>query len=156
MTAPRAYDITQMLQKSEAFCAYQERCSSEVLAKLERMGAQDGEVILILNSLIENRFLDDARFAAAYAIGKLRIKHWGINKIKQGLQLKKIDPEHIQLALDKMYTEENYFGILEQIADRKWRDLDKEKDPWTRKQKLYRFLASRGFKYDEFSDLKFE
>jgi len=156
MTAPRAYDITQMLQKSEAFCAYQERCSSEVLAKLERMGAQDGEVILILNSLIENRFLDDARFAAAYAIGKLRIKHWGINKIKQGLQLKKIDPEHIQLALDKMYTEENYFGILEQIADRKWRDLAKEKDPWTRKQKLYRFLASRGFKYDEFSDLKFE
>jgi len=156
MTAPRAYDITQMLQKTEAFCAYQERCSSEVLAKLERMGAQDGEVILILNSLIENRFLDDARFAAAYAIGKLRIKHWGINKIKQGLQLKKIDPEHIQLALDKMYTEENYFGILEQIADRKWRDLAKEKDPWTRKQKLYRFLASRGFKYDEFSDLKFE
>jgi regulatory protein len=156
MTAPRAYDITQMLQKSEAFCAYQERCSSEVLAKLERMGAQEGEVILILNSLIENRFLDDARFATAYAIGKLRIKHWGINKIKQGLQLKKIDPEHIQLALDKMYTEENYFGILEQIADRKWRDLAKEKDPWTRKQKLYRFLASRGFKYDEFSDLKFE
>lgn len=156
MTAPRAYDITQMLQKTEAFCAYQERCSSEVLAKLERMGAQDGEVVLILNSLIENHFLDDARFAAAYAIGRLRIKHWGINKIKQGLQLKKINPEYIQLALDKMYTEENYFGILEQIADRKWRELAKEKDPWTRKQKLYRFLASRGFKYDEFSDLKFE
>lgn len=156
MTAPRAYDLAQMLQKSEAFCAYQERCSSEVLAKLERMGAQEGEILLVLNSLIEHKFLDDARFALAYAVGKLRIKHWGYNKIKQGLQLKKIDPALILDALQKMYDQENYFGILQQIADRKWRELAKEKDPWTRKQKLYRFLASRGFKFDEFSDLKFE
>ncbi len=156
MTAPRAYDLTQMLQKSEAFCAYQERCSAEVIEKLVRMGAQDGEILIVLNALIENKFLDDARFAAAYAVGKLRIKHWGINKIKQGLQLKKLDPALIQDALQKMYDQENYFGILQQIADRKWRELAKEKDPWTRKQKLFRFLASRGFKYDEFSDLKFD
>jgi regulatory protein len=156
MTAPRAYDLTQMLQKSEAFCAYQERCSAEVIEKLVRMGAQDGEILIVLNALIENKFLDDARFAAAYAVGKLRIKHWGINKIKQGLQLKKLDPALIQDSLQKMYDQENYFGILQQIADRKWRELAKEKDPWTRKQKLFRFLASRGFKYDEFSDLKFD
>jgi regulatory protein len=145
-----------MLQKSEAFCAYQERCSAEVIEKLVRMGAQDGEILIVLNALIENKFLDDARFAAAYAVGKLRIKHWGINKIKQGLQLKKLDPALIQDSLQKMYDQENYFGILQQIADRKWRELAKEKDPWTRKQKLFRFLASRGFKYDEFSDLKFD
>lgn len=156
MTAPRAYDLTQMLQKSEAFCAYQERCSAEVIEKLVRMGAQDGEILIVLNALIENKFLDDARFAAAYAVGKLRIKHWGINKIKQGLQLKKLDPALIHDALQKMYDQENYFGILQQIADRKWRELAKEKDPWTRKQKLFRFLASRGFNYDEFSGLKFD
>lgn len=156
MTAPRAYDLTQMLQKSEAFCAYQERCSSEVIEKLKRMGAEDGEILQVLTALIDHNFLDDARFATAYAVGKLRIKHWGCNKIKQGLQLKKIDPALIQEALQKMYDQENYFGILQQIANRKWQELSKEKDPWTRKQKLYRFLASRGFKFDEFSDLKFE
>jgi regulatory protein len=156
MTAPRAYDLAQMLQKSEAFCAYQERSSHEVLEKLKRLGAQEGEVIQIINSLIENKFLDDDRFAKAYAVGKLRIKHWGVNKIKQGLQLKRIERELINEAIQYMYNGENYFEILQDIAARKWQELHKEKDPWMRKQKLFRFLASRGFNYDEFSDLKFD
>jgi regulatory protein len=156
MSAPRAYDLTQMLQKSEAFCAYQERSSYEVLEKLKRLGAQEGEIIQILNALIENNFLDDERFAKAYAVGKLRIKHWGVNKIKQGLQLKRIDREVITKAIQNMYNEENYAGILQDVANRKWQELHKEKDPWMRKQKLFRFLASRGFNYDEFSELKFE
>ncbi|MFM6946413.1 MAG: regulatory protein RecX [Flavobacteriales bacterium] len=145
-----------MLQKSEAFCAYQERSSFEVLEKLKRLGAQEGEMIQIINSLIENKFLDDERFAKAYAVGKLRIKHWGVNKIKQGLQLKRIDRQVILEAIQNMYNEENYFGILQDIAARKWQELHKEKDPWIRKQKLFRFLASRGFNFDEFSDLKFD
>lgn len=156
MLAPRAYDLTQMLQKSEAFCAYQERCSHEVLEKLKRLGAQDGEIIQIMNALIENNFLDDKRFAKAYAVGKLRIKYWGVNKIKQGLKLKRLDNELIALALKNVYAEENYFGILQDVANRKWQELHKEKDPWMRKQKLFRFLASRGFNFDEFSELKFD
>lgn len=156
MLAPRAYDLTQMLQKSEAFCAYQERCSHEVLEKLKRLGAQDGEIIQIMNALIENNFLDDKRFARAYAVGKLRIKYWGVNKIKQGLKLKRLDNELIALALKNVYAEENYFGILQDVANRKWQELHKEKDPWMRKQKLFRFLASRGFNFDEFSELKFD
>ncbi|MCE2864845.1 MAG: RecX family transcriptional regulator [Flavobacteriia bacterium] len=156
MSAPRAYDLTQMLQKSEAFCAYQERSSFEVIEKLKRMGAEDGEILQVLNALIDAKFLDDERFAKAYAVGKLRIKHWGVNKIKQGLQLKRIDRELIAQAIAAMYDEENYIGILQQVAQRKWQELHKEKDPWMRKQKLFRFLASRGFNYDEFSELKFE
>ena len=156
MSAPRAYDLTQMLQKSEAFCAYQERSSFEVIEKLKRMGAEDGEILQVLNALIDAKFLDDERFAKAYAVGKLRIKHWGVNKIKQGLQLKRIDRELIAQAIAAMYDEENYIGILQQVAQRKWQELHKENDPWMRKQKLFRFLASRGFNYDEFSELKFE
>ncbi|MFN5505991.1 MAG: regulatory protein RecX, partial [Flavobacteriia bacterium] len=141
MSAPRAYDLTQMLQKSEAFCAYQERSSFEVIEKLKRMGAEDGEILQVLNALIDAKFLDDERFAKTYAVGKLRIKHWGVNKIKQGLQLKRIDRELIAQAIAAMYDEENYIGILQQVAQRKWQELHKEKDPWMRKQKLFRFLA---------------
>ena len=156
MSAPRAYDLLQMLQKSEAFCAYQERCSYEVIEKLKRMGAEDGEVLQVLNLLIDNKFLDDARFADAYAVGKLRIKHWGVNKNKQGLQLKRLNPELITKAINNLYLQEDYFGILRAVAEKKWYDLSKEKDPWIRKQKLFRFLVSRGFNYDEFSELKFD
>ena len=154
MSAPRAYDLTQMLQKSEAFCAYQERCSFEVIEKLKHMGAENGEILQVLSSLLDNKFLDDERFATAYAVGKLRIKHWGVNKIKQGLKLKKLDASLIEKAMEALYKED-YTGILQEVATRKWQEFAKEKDPWMRKQKLYRFLASRGFNYDEFSDLKF-
>jgi SOS response regulatory protein OraA/RecX len=67
-----------------------------------------------------------------------------------------LDRDLIAQAIVDLHEQEDYFGILKEVAERKWRELHKEKDPWMRKQKLFRFLASRGFNYDEFSDLKFE
>ena len=124
---------------------------------IKRRKANSVEVLVFkaYTSLSEISF-HFGRFAESYVSGKLRIKHWGVNKIKQGLLLKRLDRDLIAQAIVDLYEQEDYFGILKEVAERKWRELYKEKDPWMRKQKLFRFLASRGFNYDEFSDLKFE
>ena len=101
----------------------------------------------LIAHLIENRYLNEERFAIAYASGKLRIKHWGRQKIKQGLLAKFIPKNIIQTALYS-FDEEEYERIFQELKERKLRDLEKEKDLWQKKAKLVRFLQSRGFEND--------
>ncbi|MEN9699730.1 MAG: hypothetical protein RLZZ301_928 [Bacteroidota bacterium] len=156
MTTPRAYDSAQLLQKAEAFCAYQERCSAEVIEKLIRLGAQEDDISCLLESLKAQNFLNDSRFIEAYISGKLRIKKWGVQKIKAGLIAKRIERSLIEAPLKELPYQEEYQLILKELAQRKWHELSREKDDWTRQQKLYRFLQARGFRYEDFAALRFD
>ena len=138
------FSFLEAKTKIEAYCAYQERCHYEVATKLKAWGMDFEQSGRLIAHLIENRYLDEERFAIAYASGKLRIKHWGRQKIKQGLLSKFIPKPIIQTALYS-FDEEEYNRIFHQLKERKLKDLEKEKDPWQKKAKLVRFLQARGF-----------
>ena len=70
--------------KAEHYCAYQERSQQEVRDKLYEWGQYPDVVENIISGLITGNFLNEERFAKAYAIGKFRQKGWGRMKIKQG------------------------------------------------------------------------
>ena len=137
----------QAIQKLKHYCAYQERSHSEVREKLFQLKIWKKDQDEIIAYLIENDYLNEERFAISYASGKLRIKHWGRMKIKQGLLTKFIPKKIIQTALYS-FEDEEYERIFKQLAERKWKDLDREKDPWQKKAKLMRFLQSRGFEQE--------
>jgi len=141
------FSFLEAKAKIEAYCAYQERCHHEVSTKLKAWGMDQEQADRLIAHLIENRYLNEERFAIAYASGKLRIKYWGRQKIKQGLLAKFIPKNIIQTALYS-FEEEEYERIFHELKERKLRDLEKEKDPWQRKAKLVRFLQSRGFEND--------
>jgi len=141
------FSFLEAKAKVEAYCAYQERCHYEVSTKLRSFGLDEEQSGRIIAHLIENRYLNEERFAIAYASGKLRIKHWGRMKIKQGLIAKFIPKNIIQTALYS-FEDDEYETVFKQLAERKWKDLEKEKDPWQRKAKLMRFLQSRGFEQE--------
>ena len=111
------------------------------------------EVIKILK---ENSILDDKRFVEAYVQGKVRIKKWGRQKIKAALFQKRIDAKLIQEGVYAFISDEEYQHVLEYLIERKNRELSSEKNAQIKKQKLMRFLLSRGFQYDEFSSLKLD
>jgi regulatory protein len=67
----------EALLKLEHFCAYQERCHSEVVSKLYSLKMTADEIDTIVVQLIESNFLNESRFACSFARGKHRIKHWG-------------------------------------------------------------------------------
>lgn len=139
-------DKKTALVKAESWCAYQERSQQETRDKLYDWGLKPAEVEEVIGELIVNNFLNEERFALAYASGKANIKKWGKIKIKQGLKLKRVPEKLIQKALNSI-DGDKYFGDLEQTALKKAKLLN-EKDPLKKKFKLVNYLMGKGYEKD--------
>ncbi len=138
--------------KIERFCAFQERSRQEVKSILSNWGISEDESLKLIAYLIESKFLDEVRFAESFVSGKFRIKKWGRIKIKSHLRTKGIAKELIDNALKNIDPDE-YWRTLQLLAQRKLEDLQKEKDKWTKRAKLQRFLASKGYEADLILDV---
>lgn len=137
----------QSLPKIKQYCAYQERCHSEVRDKLYSFGLHKDEVEEIIYTLITENYLNEERFAILYAGSKFRIKQWGKSKIKQALKLKQISDYCIKKAL-KEIDEADYKKTFQKLADQKLKTLKGEKNVFIKKRKLQDFLLQKGFEND--------
>lgn len=133
----------QALQKLKHFCAYQERCHSEVIDKLYKLGVRSREHDALLAALIEEDYLNEERFAIAFAGGKWRIKHWGRERITWELKQKKISDYCIRKALKQIDAEE-YTRVIKQLAEKKYSELKNEQH-LVRKKKTADYLRTKGF-----------
>ncbi len=134
----------QALQKLKQYCAYQERCHSEVTEKLYELGVYKKEHDEIIAALIEENYLNEERFAIAFAGGKFRIKQWGRVKIKYELKQKQVSEYCIKKALSAI-PEEDYLKTLNKLADEKRKTLKTEKNIFIKKRKLQDYLLQKGF-----------
>ena len=82
------------LSLAAAICSKKEHCSWEIQEKLVKWEIPEKEIDRIMTFLHQHRFIDDARYAQAYAEDKFRFNHWGKQKIALMLHRKKIDPDH--------------------------------------------------------------
>lgn len=147
----RITDEKTALIKAEQFCAYQERSQQEVRDKLYELGMYPTGVESVISQLITGNFLNEERFAKAYAQGKFRMNGWGRIKIKQGLKFKKVPEKLINKALQLLDGDE-YLNVLQKILDKKQRQLH-ETDAFKRRYKLQQYAMSRGFESDLINDV---
>jgi regulatory protein len=136
----------QAFQKLKHYCSYQERCHSEVKEKLYSLGVWKKDQDEIVAKLIEEGYLNEERFAIAFASGRFRIKHWGKVKIKYELKQKQVSEYSIKKAL-KQINETEYLKTLKKLAEEKYALL-KSEQYLVRKKKTMDYLIGKGYEME--------
>ena len=132
--------------KLKHYCGYQERSHAEVQQKLWDLGVKKAEHDEIISSLIEENYLNEERFAIAFAGGKFRLKEWGRRKILYALREKKVSEYNIKKAM-KEIDEDAYLATLKELAEKKYMLL-KGEQYLVRRKKTMDYLVQKGFEPD--------
>ena len=133
----------QVLDKMAKYCAYQERCVKDVKDKLKTYDIPQESKDEILDYLLDNRFVNDERFARSFVRGKLNQSGWGVNKIRFHLMKKGIDKELIDEALGQT-DEDVYRQRLIDILKTKSKTVKAASD-YEKKRKLAAYAMQKGF-----------
>lgn len=141
-------EITEQeaLSKAAAYCSSAEHCTAEVVAKLNAWGIPAEGQARILARLVQEHYIDEARYARFYINDKFRFNKWGRNKIIQGLRAKKI-PDSVYAVELEGIDEEDYLDILRSLLEAKRRDV-KARNSYERDCKLIRFALGRGYEME--------
>ena len=135
----------EILYKLAARCSVSEQCLSDVEAKLAKYDLTEEERTRILRHLVEEKYVDDGRYAEAYVRDKYRFNKWGRIKIAHGLRMKGIDSHTISGAMQAI-DEKEYLGILRDLLHGKRKSI-RGKNEYEVNAKLCRFAAGRGFEF---------
>ena len=147
MLRKKKLTVEQVLQRAKLYCGYQERCHAETKEKLYSFGLFKSDVDRIVSQLIEEDYLNEERYATAYARGKFRMKQWGRVKIKYELKQKHISEYCIRKAIIQI-DEDEYSKTFEKLAKEKLNELADETNVLIRKKKLVDYLLQKGYERD--------
>ena len=127
-------------------CARTEQCEYDIRMKLRRAAIAASDADDIIAFLRRERFVDDDRYACAFARDKVRFSAWGPYKVRLALAAKRIPAAVIAKALQSV-DQKDYAEALRKTATAKSRSLDlTDRDD---RLKLYRHILSRGFESDK-------
>ncbi len=138
-------------------CSIREYCSGDIRTKVSAAlgkgdvppDGREAQCAEILESLVADGYLDDRRYATAFARDKSSLQGWGPKKIGCALRMKGIDAEIINFALGSI-DEGAARGRLERLVAAKSRMLG---DDPRRREKLIAHLTARGYNYKDYKDL---
>ncbi len=151
----KSYTLAQAQKKLEYYCAYQERCHKEVIAKLRTLGMIPSVIDKIISELIKANYLNETRFTQSFVRGKFRIKKWGKNRILQELKVRDISSFNIKLGM-KEISDDNYQKTFYELFEKRRREV-KQLTKTEQKKKIFSYMSYRGWEnskvYEALRDL---
>ena len=146
-TASHTLTYEQALQRATALCSGSEHCVSDMMEKLSRWGLSRQDSERVIDFLLDEKYIDELRYARAYTNDKIRFSHWGRVKIRAMLCMQRISDSDINEALDNI-DEQQYLEILEGVIDAKRRSIGDDAS-YASRTKIIRFALQRGFEMHE-------
>ncbi|WP_185670480.1 regulatory protein RecX [Chryseobacterium sp. POL2] len=150
----KSYTFEEIKQKMLNYCVYQDRCHYEVEQKIRDFLLIPEAKDEILLYLIQERYLDEERFVRSYIRGKFYMKHWGRYKIQLNLKQKQISEKLISRCWDEI-DDNDYKKTIRSFIE-KQQDNIKETNTFKKKNKIIKFLISKGFEYEVILDVMHE
>ena len=133
------------LDRMMASCSRREYCRRDIMDKLSRLDVQKNEAEWVVEKLCKDEFIDEARYAAAFARDKSSLQGWGPVKIRAALTAKGIDAATVAAALGEIDSPAAE-SKLRALLQGKMRQLKDEQEQ-IRRAKLLRFALGRGYEY---------
>lgn len=142
--------LIKVADRLRAVCSRREYCVSDVFKKaLKALDGEEDKAREVLDVLINEKYVDDFRYASAFARDKASIQGWGSVKIRYMLASKGIDRDVIDRAMEEV-DRDRADVRLQKLLETKYRTL--RDDPQWR-LKLIRYAMGRGYGYDEIKTL---
>lgn len=129
-----------------ALCAQAEHCEQEMRDKMRRWGLDEAQQEHVVARLVQERYVDDLRYARAFVNDKIRYNKWGRRKVQQALWQKRISDDIQRQVLDEI-DENEYLEVLRPLLRQKRKTVKAATD-YELNQKLLRFALGRGFTFD--------
>lgn len=129
-----------------ALCAQAEHCEYEMQEKMRRWQLPDDAQARVMQRLVSERYVDDNRYALAFARDKVKYNKWGRRKVEQALWQKRIKDDIRQQVLDGI-GDADYISVLRPLLQQKRRAV-KARNDYELRMKLVKFALGRGFTMD--------
>ncbi len=127
-------------------CAQAEHCEYEMLEKMRRWQLPDDAQARVMQRLVSERYVDNNRYALAFARDKVKYNKWGRRKVEQALWQKHIADDIRQQVLADI-SDRDYIAVLRPLLQQKRRSV-KARNDYELRMKLIQFALGRGFTMD--------
>lgn len=135
--------VKEVLVKITRLCSRSEQCSNEIRKKIINAGVEEDLADEMVQSLIEENYLNDERYVKAYVADKFKFNKWGKIKMRHYLRLKGLPDEVIAIGLDEI-DKEKYKAVLIKTMKDKAKTI-KKKNKFEKMGQIIRFTQNRGF-----------
>lgn len=139
------------LGKLQAICSRQEKCIFDIKQKLNIWNVENDHWDEIIEALINDKYVDEDRYAQSFVNDKYKFNKWGRIKIQYQLKMKGVNDACIKSAIQNI-VEEEYASILNKVITDKNKSI-KDKDSQVRYKKLLSFAYNRGFSFEESNEV---
>ena len=138
-----AEEFEKYLLKAQSYCSRAEKCESDVRTYLYKQHADSEIISKVIESLVEDKFVDNERYARAFVSDAFKFNKWGRLKIRQALLAKGISEKLMTQPLSEI-DETEYMSLLDSLLRAKLKSVHDD-DEYKVKASVFRFAYSRGF-----------
>ncbi len=134
--------MEEWMEKMRRWCSIQERCTFDVKRKLHPHGVPESTVNQVIDALVAENFLSNARFLESYVRAHVEYKGWGPRRIIQGLRQKGFSGTQAESSVADV-PQSRFRDLLAELIERRSKDLPENRE------RVIRFLLNRGFHVNE-------